>query len=140
MLLPTVGMISVLSSCGDDTNDTPTVPLTLNEAAISVNYNKTFELKASKNNVSWTSNNDFVAIVNTNGMVTGNHVGEAIITASSGNERVTCKVTVMPIDNTYIMPLKEWGASPTDIKDTMSEQFSNMELISEEEDDILTLT
>lgn len=49
--------------------------------------------------VTWTSSNESVATVDTNGLVTAIAVGEAIITATtidSSNLSATCKVTVMP--------------------------------------------
>lgn len=47
--------------------------------------------------VIWTSSNDAVATVDSNGNVMALAVGDAVITASCGNVSATCTITVIPI-------------------------------------------
>jgi len=51
---------------------------------------------ATNKNVTWSSNNTFVATVDSNGVVTGNYRGTATITVTTvdGSKKATCRVTV----------------------------------------------
>ena len=49
--------------------------------------------------ISWSSDNEDIATVSTDGTVTGKGVGEATITAKTSDEKTaTCKVTVLPVE------------------------------------------
>ena len=70
----------------------------LDETSASVYKGETVTLKATANDadtaVTYTSNDKTVAAVNSKGVVTGKKAGTAIITATCGNAKATCKVTV----------------------------------------------
>lgn len=55
----------------------------------------------------WSCDNEFVASVDDRGVVRGEHVGTAIMTAVSGNERKECTIEVTPRYDTYIEPAYE---------------------------------
>ncbi len=65
---------------------------------------------------SWSSSNDFVASVSSDGTITANHVGTCDIIASSGRQSAKCTIDVEPIYTTYTDPLVKWGASKSDVK------------------------
>ena len=52
---------------------------------------------ASYKTVTWTSDNEVVATVDSNGKVTAESVGTATITATAGDKSATCTITVKPI-------------------------------------------
>lgn len=57
---------------------------------------------ATDKTVSWKSDNEAVATVSDDGMVTAISVGTAIITATCGSATATCTVTVNPVEATSI--------------------------------------
>ena len=66
---------------------------------------------------SWSSSNNFVASVSSDGTITANHVGTCEITASSDRRSAKCTINVEPIYTTYTDPLVKWGASKSDVKE-----------------------
>lgn len=62
-------------------------------------------------NVTWATDDDFVASVNYNGIVTAEHVGTTTITAKDGKEDAYCSVSVTPEYYTYNEPIMDWGCS-----------------------------
>lgn len=61
--------------------------------------------------VRWVSDDDFVASVNSNGIVTAEHVGRTTITAKDGKDEAYCSVSVTPEYYTYNEPILDWGCS-----------------------------
>lgn len=110
-LLLTLALPMVIASCGDD-ND---VTLSLNQSNINVNYDGSATLTASEKNVTWGSDNEFVATVDKDGKVEGVHVGTCTITATKNGETATCTVNVLPTDNTFKMPYLVWHATKQQI-------------------------
>lgn len=110
-LLLTLALPMVIASCGDD-ND---VTLSLNQSNITVNYDGTATLTASEKNVNWSSDNEFVATVDKDGKVEGQHVGTCTITATKNGETATCTVNVVPTDNSFKMPYLVWHATKQQI-------------------------
>jgi hypothetical protein len=60
---------------------------------------------ATNKAVNWTTNNDAVATVNTNGVITAKAVGSATITVRTqdGNKTAFCTVTVSPAASEYVI-------------------------------------
>ncbi|MDE5795818.1 MAG: Ig-like domain-containing protein, partial [Muribaculaceae bacterium] len=108
---------ATFTSCGDDDDQKS---ITLNNTTASVNYENTIELKASEKNAVWSSSDEFIATVNDKGVVTGHHVGEAIITASKDGASASCKITVNETNHDYVLPLMKWNASYTAIKNEVN--------------------
>ena len=116
-----VGFVLVCAMCilftacgGDNSNDAPTT-LTVNPANISMYYDGSQQLSAT-GATSWTSENEFVAKVDQNGLVKGGHVGTTNIIASNGTSTGRCTVTIVPKYNLYDTPVLNWGASMSQIK------------------------
>ena len=107
----------VFTSCGDDNDDNM---LSLDQSAMTINYDDEVTLKASEKNCTWTSSNPFVATVDANGKVEANHVGQAVITASKDGNIAKCNVTVNATNNNFVMPIITWGNSMDDVKSAMT--------------------
>lgn len=78
--------------------------ISLNESLISIIKGNTFQLVAkidpedtSDKTIVWTSNNETVAAVSSNGLITANGIGNTQIVASCGEVSAVCEVTVNPI-------------------------------------------
>ena len=86
----------------ESTGSTEVTSVTLNKSALSLEVGKTGKLSATvlpnsatNKSVSWSSNNEAVATVSTNGTVTAHKAGTAVITARTANGKsASCTVTV----------------------------------------------
>lgn len=81
--------------------------LTLSKETLKINVGKSETLlatitpeNATNKNLIWKSSNDDIASVDENGTVTGNNVGECIVSVSSNDESIIaeCKINVNPIE------------------------------------------
>lgn len=78
------------------------VKVSLNMSALSLNKGESQQLKAvispstSKVDLKWTSSDNNVATVGTDGTVFGVSAGDAVITVTADKSSATCKVTVRP--------------------------------------------
>ncbi len=86
----------------------PVSGVTLDKTRAELQVGKTLTLtatvtpdNATDKTVTWTSNNDAVATVDTNGVVTAKAEGTATITATSGGKTATCTVTVKAAPRYY---------------------------------------
>lgn len=107
-LIPTV----LFSACSDDDENSK---LSLDKSEISLYYEDEVKLTAT-DNVEWSSEDEFVAKVSSNGVVEGGHVGKTFIVASNGSETAKCAVEVKAKYNTFVEPVLDFGASKADIK------------------------
>lgn len=120
-LLPVLVFLFLYGCSSDDEN----TKLSLNKSTVTLNYKTTEQLEAS-GKVEWTSENDFVASVNENGVIEGKHVGKTFIVASNGTEEVKCVVEVTPKYNIYREPILDFGITKEELK-----RKENRELLSE---------
>lgn len=99
-----------LVSCVEETPqpETPEVTYKLNETSLTLEVDQTATLSViatpeAEISVVFSSSNESVATVSTDGTVTGISAGQAVITAKVGEEELTCNVTVnsKPITYTY---------------------------------------
>ncbi|MDE5876722.1 MAG: Ig-like domain-containing protein [Muribaculaceae bacterium] len=130
MLALALPVAATFTSCGDDDDQKS---ITLNASTASVNYENTVELKASEKNAVWSSSDEFIATVNDKGVVTGHHVGEAIITASKDGASASCKLTVTETNHDYVLPLMTWNASYTAVKNAVNNLVLDTESSKENE-------
>ena len=82
----------------------PVESITLDQSEKTLNIGETVTLKATvspdnatNKSVTWSSDDEAVATVDTNGKVTAKSVGTATITATAGDKSATCTITVNPI-------------------------------------------
>ncbi len=87
----------------------PTYSITLTPTSVTLVEGKSTQLIATVSpesaidkTVTWKSDNEDVAIVSSNGTVTGVSAGTANITATCGNASATCKVRVNPVTATSV--------------------------------------
>lgn len=121
MLFVAVLGLSITSCSKDD--DVPEPNVVLSTTNIVMYYEQTKKLTA-ENATSWRTENDFVATVDKDGLVTGGHVGTTKIIASNGSSSATCNVTIQPKYNLYDSPILDWGASMSEIRN--KETHENM--------------
>lgn len=117
MLLFALPMGMFFYSC-DSTNDDDLdddTELTLDKTSANLNYGDSITLTASLKDCTWSSDNEFVAIVK-DGVVYGEHEGSAIITASKDSVQVSCEITVKATNNNFAIPVINWDASVDSIK------------------------
>lgn len=122
-LLLTVALPMMIASCGDDNDAT----LKINEGNITISYEKSSNLTASEKNVTWSSDNEFVATVDSKGKVEAKHVGTCNIYAKKDGKTAAVEVTVVPTDNSFVMPYLTWKASVNQVKSA----FTGFQLYSE---------
>ena len=87
----------------------------ISENKLTLHFEETEQLTATAT-AEWSSENEFVAKVNSNGLVEGNHVGKTNIIATSANGSAKCEVEVLPVYSTYKEPYLEFGASKSTVK------------------------
>jgi len=82
---------------GGGGGSSPNYSLSAKKLTLIVGRSETLTVKnAKKKNVEWSSSNASVASVSAQGKVKAVKAGKAVITASVGGKKLTCKVTVKP--------------------------------------------
>lgn len=102
--------LALFTACSSDDDSS----LTLDKTSITLRYEGTQKLTASED-ANWSTENEFFAEVDNNGLVTGGHVGQTYITATGASGSAKCLVEVVPEYNTYKAPVCEFGATMEDI-------------------------
>lgn len=72
-----------------------------NTATITAGQKKTLKVTDAPGTVKWKSSKTSVATVSSKGVVTAKKAGKATITATSGDQKITCKVTVKKNQYSY---------------------------------------
>lgn len=117
------------TSCGDDDDtikeivEDKTVKLPTKD--VKIYSDETYHLSAV-NAKFYKTSDDFVAEVDANGVVKGNHVGRAEIIAYNETSSAKCNVNVIPRYNLYDTPILDWDASKSAIMG--KETHTNMDL------------
>lgn len=75
--------------------------------SISLSVGETYDLGLESS--SWSSKNDFVAQIGTDGVVTAKHVGKCTVMFSNFRQTLRCEVTVFPNTTLYSEPIQQWG-------------------------------
>lgn len=109
-IIPFALLLIVLGSCSSDDDK-----VSLNKTSLSLNAKETSQLEATEK-AEWSSESEFVAKVDKNGLVTGNHVGKTFIVAKAGSGEAKCQVEVTPKYNTYVEPVLEFGSTKAAVK------------------------
>ena len=91
------------------------VKLSLSTNSVSL-YSEDTEKVTASENVTWSSDDEFVATIDKSGTITGEHVGKTMIIAAGDNGEGKCAVEVKAKYNTYADPVFEFGVSKSTIK------------------------
>lgn len=91
-------------------------------AYLSLSVGETYDL--GQESSSWSSKNDFVAQIETDGVVTAKHVGKCTIMFSNFRQTLRCEVTVFPNTTLYSEPIQQWGISRTHLISMKGEPYS----------------
>ncbi len=78
-----------------------TVKLSNTKKTMTIGSTYRLKVKNTKKTVKWTSSNPRVATVSSKGLVTAKKKGTTTITAKVGKKKLTCKVTVITMQNSY---------------------------------------
>ncbi|MDE5997911.1 MAG: Ig-like domain-containing protein, partial [Muribaculaceae bacterium] len=113
-----IGTATITATCGDvkatclvTVVPTPAEGIFISQEAVSLEVGEDTMLSATvlpetttDKNVVWTSDNSSVAVVDENGKITALSIGTATITASCGDVKATCLVTVVatPAESIFI--------------------------------------
>ena len=97
-----LAVLALVVLCGCKEDIVEDVKVSLNKSVLTLDKGATEQLKATlspasaKVDVSWTSSDNSVASVTSDGSVTGTGAGEAVITVKADKASATCKVVVRP--------------------------------------------
>ena len=109
-------------SCGDDDDSDSTLVVT--PSSVSMHFEDTKQLKAD-GATKWTTSDEFVAKVDSKGLVTGNHVGKAQIIASNGSSSGKCEIEITPEYSLYDDPYINWEASMSMVKSSVKKELTD---------------
>lgn len=125
LMLMSVFVCLFFVSCSKDDDETDT-QVVISPSSMSLYYEDTKQLTAN-NATKWEAEDEFVAEVDNNGLVTGGHVGTTKIIASNDKSSAICEITVLPKYNLYDTPILDWNASVSTIesKETHKSSGSN---------------
>lgn len=113
----------IFVSCSSD-DDHDSVDVSITPSSISMYYDGSKQLNGA-NIDKWTSEDEFVASVDDNGLVKGGHVGETRIVGQSGKHKSYCDVTINAQYNLYDDPILDWGSSMSQIKSKERHSLEN---------------
>ncbi|MGN0032602.1 MAG: Ig-like domain-containing protein [Candidatus Limimorpha sp.] len=111
MTLPLLAAVVLMSSCKKDSASDKNL-ITLSQNSVTLYHNDTYQIDAScKDNIAYSSHNEYVASVSNSGFVTAQYVGETNVSLKSNEDSKTFKVTVAPKSTLYPEPNIEIGES-----------------------------
>jgi hypothetical protein len=114
--------ILTLMGCGKSDD----LPLTINESEVKLRYNGefTFVIK-NATSVEWSSSDEFVGIIGSDGKFEARHIGETTIIGKVGWQSITAKVIVEPTVTGVIEPYITFGKRKPDVKNFEKRQLGN---------------
>ena len=119
-ILPVVAASVVLVGCSKDDGGADAGKLT--KSSYVMYQDDTFYIEGENiSNVEWDSENEFVATVE-DGVITGQFVGETIVTSGAGN--LSFSVEVRPQYHIYDDPYMKWGASKAAVMAKLGAPYS----------------
>ena len=100
------------SSCSKDDDETP---LTISQTSLTMVRGDTLTITTNQKST-FSSEKPFVATVSADGKIEAKHVGQTVVTATSGGQTKECSVTVNPSYNLYKEPILDFNLTKNDIK------------------------
>lgn len=79
-----------------------TIKLNTTEKTLVIGNTYKLKVRGTEKTVAWTSSNSKVATVSETGLVTAKRAGKTTITAKVGKKKLTCKVTVITMQDSYV--------------------------------------
>ena len=86
--------LALMSGVGSTDVKAAAPKLNKKKATIYVGHTEKLKVNRAKGKVKWTSSQKKIATVSSRGVVKGKQAGKTTITATAGNKKLTCKVTV----------------------------------------------
>ena len=124
-------LLIALTGCKKDQNSWGK----LDEGAITVNVGETKQLTFEHDgnqHPQWTSENENIATVDENGVVTGVRVGTTIVSVNG----LSCTVTVIDNYMNVIEPCQDWSGDYKGVNDFMIQKYGNITIPELENDTI----
>ena len=113
-----------MAGCSQETDDNPepdkqgsgkeenTEPLTISETSVFLKSGETAALKVNREDVTFAVKDESVATVDNSGTVTAKAHGVTYVTASSGEDQVTCGILVDVLENASYVDISEKTMQP----------------------------
>ncbi len=114
-------LLIALTGCKKDKNSWGN----LKEGAITINVGETKQLTFEHDgnqHPQWVSDNETVATVDANGVVTGVRVGSALVSVNG----LSCTVTVVDDYMNIVEPCQNWQKDYTEVNDYMIQKYGNI--------------
>lgn len=103
--------------------------ITLEETSTTLHKGETYQINAEcEAPISYSIENEFVATVSEEGLVTANYVGNTVVNLASESDTTAFEVTVEPVSNLYPEPEIEFGET----KEAIIERFGQPEAETED--------
>lgn len=112
LFFATLCMPLFMSSCGSDDDETTGIEAPNTSYTLTVNVGETRQLSASSTGEPWLSDNAFVATVNAENQLTGQHVGSTKIRSGAS----TLTVTVKGREESDLTVVTDWDKSQQVVK------------------------
>ena len=101
----------------------------LDTTAATLNHGETYQINAEcENPITYSTENEYVAMVSEDGLITANFVGSTIINLESEFDTKNFEVTVEPVSDLYPEPEIEFGES----RESIIEKFGEPDAETEE--------
>ncbi|MBD1423790.1 hypothetical protein [Sphingobacterium chuzhouense] len=114
--------MATLIGCGKNEDG----PLTINQTEVKLRYDGDFTFSTNNtNNVEWSSSDEFVGIIGSDGKFEARHIGETTITGKIRGQSITAKVIVEPTVIGVIEPYIQFGKRKSDVKNFEKRQLGN---------------
>ena len=94
-------MVMFCFVCMAEPAEAATMKLNTSEKTIVIGSTYKLKVQNTKKSVTWKSSNPKVATVSKTGLVTAKKAGKVKITAKVGKKKLTCKVTVITMQDSY---------------------------------------
>jgi|GEM_PF-4096254 len=118
-------VLNLLTGCSDSESSSEYNELTLNKVSVSILTGNTFQLSASKNDVTWSSDDSSIATVNQSGLVTGISKGQTNVSATTLDDKYTAKCVVTVTDSTVEVTAVELNIHSAEIIENTTLQLSD---------------
>ncbi|QQT44890.1 Uncharacterised protein [Sphingobacterium multivorum] len=126
-----VALLATIGLGGCSKSDSPSMQI--NQKEVKLKFDGSFDFKIDNaSSVEWSSSDEFVGKVGSDGKFKAAHIGEATVTGKVSGNTVSAKVIVEPYVTDIVEPTVEFGASKATVK-----SFEKRSLFFENSDGII---